>query len=307
MGTNSAALARIWSRAMPNPRRALEEALSPTDLQTLLLEVARARAAGRRPADLVRRWREDRYVRPATVDPRALSKLVAQLCALLPEQFVGIELSPVTPLGTCSVVGPVDQNRVLSTTRGVEVLSDLTNALALEAARRRQPADAPAVHLAACHRVLRMQPFAAPSSQHFQLFALVSSARDSGSGQTEAQLLTQHVRFWSTVLPRLRPGARFEVQLSAYDSVLMRERISDTVLPALEPLPTQVTAFLDATREHGRGYYANAAVRIVGRSGDEPFELGDGGLTTWTSQLLADAKERCLVFCISTERLAAMP
>lgn len=32
-------------------------------------------------------------------------------------------------------------------------------------------------------------------------------------------------------------------------------------------------------------------------------ELGDGGFTTWTAQLANDAKERCLVSCIATERL----
>jgi hypothetical protein len=35
-------------------------------------------------------------------------------------------------------------------------------------------------------------------------------------------------------------------------------------------------------------------------------ELGDGGLTTWTAQLMHDAKERCLVSCIATERLTAL-
>ena len=300
------ALERIWSTAMQDPRRALEETLSPTDLQTLLLGVARARAAQRRPADLLRRWREDRYVRPADVDPRSVSKVVAQLWELLPAQVVGLELSPVTPLGTCAAVAPVDQNRVLSATRGVEVVSDLTNALAIEAAWRRRDSDASDVHLAACHRVLRMQPFTRPNSQHFELFGVVSSARDTGSGRTEARLLVEHIRFWATALPQIRPRARFEVQLTAYDSALMRERLADAVIPALADLPAQVTVTYDDSREHGRGYYTSAALRIVGTTDGTQSELGDGGLTTWTGQLLADAKERCLVSCISTERLAAL-
>lgn len=35
-------------------------------------------------------------------------------------------------------------------------------------------------------------------------------------------------------------------------------------------------------------------------------EVGDGGFTDWTAQLLGDAKERCLISCVSTERLAAL-
>ena len=57
-------------------------------------------------------------------------------------------------------------------------------------------------------------------------------------------------------------------------------------------------------RSHARGYYEGIALRISGHGGD--VELGDGGLTTWTAQLLGDAKERCLVSCIATERLLAL-
>jgi hypothetical protein len=35
-------------------------------------------------------------------------------------------------------------------------------------------------------------------------------------------------------------------------------------------------------------------------------ELGDGGLTTWTAQLTSNAKERCLVSCLATERLTSL-
>ena len=38
---------------------------------------------------------------------------------------------------------------------------------------------------------------------------------------------------------------------------------------------------------------------------DGPQEIGDGGLTDWTARLRADAKERCLISCVSTERWLA--
>ncbi len=62
------------------------------------------------------------------------------------------------PLGTSSAVSTIDQNQVVSTARGTEVISDSTKALALEAAvlRLRHP-QAP-VHLATSHRVVRAQP-----------------------------------------------------------------------------------------------------------------------------------------------------
>ena len=98
----------------------------------------------------------------------------------------------MTPLGTCGALGPVDQNRIVSTIRSSEVVSDPTNVLALEAARQRRstPDD---VHLAAHHRVLRAQRFLPGFSAHFALLALVSSGRDRGSSVTELGLLRRHL------------------------------------------------------------------------------------------------------------------
>jgi hypothetical protein len=57
-------------------------------------------------------------------------------------------------------------------------------------------------------------------------------------------------------------------------------------------------------RTRGRGYYAGFALRIT--TGPGEADLGDGGLTTWTAQLTQNAKERCLVSCVATERLTAL-
>src|SRR5690606_33273566 len=117
----------------------------------------------------------------------------------LPPTFDDVQLSPLTPLGTCSAVAPINQHQVVSTIRGTEVASDPTNELAIEAAVRRR-AGQDRVHLAACQRVVRAQRFDGPGmSAHFELFVLVSSARDSGSGRTEAAMLIEHLRFWQAV------------------------------------------------------------------------------------------------------------
>jgi hypothetical protein len=79
--------------------------------------VARARAGRATPADVMRRWQHDRFVRPAACDPRRVDAIEARLWQLLPAEFTGIELSPVTPLGTCTAVVPVSQNRIVTTVR----------------------------------------------------------------------------------------------------------------------------------------------------------------------------------------------
>jgi hypothetical protein len=283
---------RVWARLPDGARRAIA-ALSPTDLQTLLLAVARDRAASVRPADVLRRWREDRFVRPMRADPRALAALEARLWAALPLEFDAVELSPVVPLGTCTAVANVSQNRIVTTTRSVEVLSDSANALAVEAADRRlrQPAGGE-VHLATCHRLLRAQRFPSGLSSHFRLFTLVSSARDTGTASTQARLLALHLGYWQKVLAGLAGEAQIRI---TYYHAAMRERCAETVRPTESIVE-------GPDRARWQGYYEDAAFVIV--AGDT--ELGDGGVTTWTAQLMGNAKERCLVSCLSTERLLAL-
>jgi hypothetical protein len=127
---------------------------------------------------------------------------------------------------------------------------------------------------------------------HFQLFVLVSSARDTGSGRTEADMLIDHLRFWHDVL-----GDEAQLTFTTFTPSAVRERIDDTVRPALK-----IDLVEDADRTKGANYYSGTALGID-RNG---AGLGDGGFTTWTADLLGDAKERCLTSCISTERLTAI-
>lgn len=287
---------RVWA-AMPSGTRSALAGLPSADLRTLLLTVARDRAATVRPADVVRRWREDRFVRPAGADPRVLAQVEARMWQLLPADVSGVELSPVVPVGTCATVAPVSQNRIVTTMRASEVLSDPTNALAIEAAvRRRRQSE---VHLAAAHRALRAQDFGTGASAHFRLFALVSSARDAGSGSTEARLLIRHLTYWRTVLAELAPAATPQLHVTVFDDRIIGERLADTVRPTLGE--NAVLLVDESERERGRGYYTGCALRITVLGGS--LEVGDGGFTDWTARLSGDAKERCLVSCLATERL----
>jgi hypothetical protein len=104
--------------------------------------------------------------------------------SLLPDGYHPIELSPLSPLGTCSTLAAVDQNKVVATDRNVEVVSDSTNVLALEAALRRREAlretggAESVVRLAASQRQVRAQHYGNPwLSAHFRLLAVVTAGR----------------------------------------------------------------------------------------------------------------------------------
>ena len=300
---SSAVFERVWSRLPDGSREVLETELSPTDLQSLLLSVAQTRAGRVGPAEALRRWKSDRFVRPAMTDPGLLSEIESRLWLRLRDTpFVGLALSPVTPLGTCTSVGAVDQNRIVSTVKSSEVVSDPSNVLALEAAlRRRSGVDQ--VHLASSHRVLRAQRFVGSDAfAHFVIFALVSSARDSGSARTEVQLLIMHLDFWQQVLSDLLGSAWGRFAYTVIDSQSVDHRLIDRVQSALPDVP--LTAYPERTQ--GIGYYRSAAFKIMASVEGAELEIGDGGFVGWTAELIPDAKDRCLISCIAVERLAGL-
>jgi len=294
-------LARIERELdMPGATERLGSRIQQADLHSLLLEVFRRRAAERTPAQVLADFGANRFVRPSTADPRALARFDAAAFAALPPEFEALELSPVCPLGTSSVLATVHQDKALTSIRSVEVLSDATNVLALEcAARRKRSPDS--VHLAASHRHLRTSAFSAPLSfAHFRLFALVSAGRDARGASFHEAALDAHLRFYSQLLSGfLGAAAAVRVAVTDLASPEPRERWRKTY-PGVE------LAF-DQSRPSGRGYYTDVCFKIHARAGTGDWlELGDGGGVDWTRKLLSNAKERLVISGISSERVSAM-
>ncbi|HEX2290779.1 MAG TPA: hypothetical protein VHH53_11440 [Pseudonocardiaceae bacterium] len=151
------------------------------------------------------------------------------------------------------------------------------------------------------------QAFNGPGlSAHFKLFALVSTARDAGSGRVEADMLADHLRYWLRVLGEFVPTRRPRLVFTVFNAPVLTERFTDVIHPALAAESSGVELVADQTRTQGAGYYKQAAIGLRARDGDREVDLGDGGITTWTAALLGDAKERCVVSCVATERLAAL-
>src|SRR5688572_30171380 len=84
---------------------ALSQGLPASAVWSLLLDVLARRAGQRTSVDLLRQWERDGFTRPAPIDQRILIELDKNLLAAA-EGFEALELSPLAPLGTCSVVGP---------------------------------------------------------------------------------------------------------------------------------------------------------------------------------------------------------
>jgi len=168
---------RPWAGANFGPavREALASGLAPSELWSLLLGVLESRARARTPANLREQWKQDRFVQPCAIDQRALLELDRHLFTAAAD-FQAIELSPVAPLGVCLSMAPASQNKIVSTARGTEVVSDPTNVLALECASRLADSTAP-VRLATSHRCTRAQavPKLPGFAAHFRMFCLATA------------------------------------------------------------------------------------------------------------------------------------
>jgi len=262
----------------------LTEGLAGSELQSLLLEVMHVRALARSAKDLVAQYGRDPFCVPAAVDLRAMLTIDSHLLAAA-ERFEAVELSPVAPMGTCSVVGPTHQNRVLSALRATEVVSDPTNVLALECALRLRARPEADLHLATSHRVVRAQPVPKQPgfAQHFRLFVLGSAGIERQDHAFTIETIAMHVR---TILAGL---TRLEQQGYA----LGRRRVEILATPERQGLGNQLAELLEADHRLLEHPYYSGGLRyriwVTAPNGEE-LPIADGGSFDWLSQLASNRR-----------------
>jgi hypothetical protein len=281
-------------------------ALPGSDVTSILLALARRRAATVSPAALLRAHAENRLVRPAALDPRALLACEQHVDELLPDGYERIDLAPVMPLGAAHVLGATPQDWVVSAGRDTEVVGDPTVALALECAARRRalrPGATP-VHLAAVHRALRAQPFPPPLRQHFVLAACCSAGRDKGGHAFDVAVLRDHLALYVGLAVALDVPALL-LTLTPLRGGLAPDQLEELVVAPLAELFPTVRFELDAERQGGEpGYYVRTCFGLWSDEDAGAVNLADGGFTDWCARLLGDRKERLLTSGIGLERLA---
>lgn len=269
---------------------------SPSRTRGELLRLVREQAGRRRPADLLAQYRSDGFVAPSMLDQR-LANTLDRLALEAAEGFDAVLLSPVAPLGVNSVVAPTSQDRTVTTTRGSEVVSDPTNVLALECARRlleSSPTRAQ-VRLATVHQTLRAQGLPNDDgaySRHFRLFALAEAGRGLPDDGFEVEAVAGHVRAYDRLFDACEralgaafPGRRALVRVDARGQAL-----AERVVHRLEEALPHVEVI---TRPLESRYYDGLRVGFGadGRSG-EFVEIADLGRFDWVAQLTSDRRNR---------------
>jgi len=271
---------------------ALARGMPASEVWSLLLSALRERAEQRSAHSLTEQWERDRFVQLSYIDQRTLVELDSHLLAAASD-FEAVELSPLAPLGATSSVALTAQNRVVSTIRGTEVVSDPTNVLALESARRLRQDPTRVVRFCTSHRCVRAQevPKVPGFAAHFRMFCMSSAAHERKDQAFVTDALTHHIRTHLQALDRLEQhGYRFPNRrlrlLATEERAPLARRIADSIgaVPvSMEPLEKQ--------------YYDGLRFMISANSttGDD-IPLIDGGAFDWLHKLAANHK---LVFVAS--------
>lgn len=289
---------------------ALASEMPATSLWSLLLTVLERRAKSRSLPELLRQWEQDDFTAPAPIDQRTLMRVDRRLLEAAAD-FEAIELSPLTPLGTCSAMALASQNKIVSALRGTEVVSDPTNAMALECARRlRQTPDA-VLRLATSQRVVRAQRLpqqeqrlgpARHFRQHFRLFALCTAGREVKDHGLLVTALSEHIHTHLRALDLLAEEG-FPTIARSLRLLATKERA-----PVMERVAAHCTGDVRITQDVLNHPYYSGGLRflISVRAPDFEVPLIDGGAFDWVSRLSANRRHVFVASGMGSQLVPAM-
>ena len=276
--------------------------VSLSQLNTFLLELVRSKVKSITPSSVLEQYESNRFFRPSEIDPIELRKTELKCLQIaMSHSFVPINLSPLAPLGSSSILGPVDQNNVISALRGTEVISDATNILVIQLASefKQHPDRNKILKNATVHRHVRGQSFDNPKfSAHFSTFCMASAGYDSGNFQFELEQLQEHLvvvySCLSDYFSEEQLSLRFYLKKNA--SMLMEKIDSATNMLWSE-------RSIEWVEDEHQTYYQLLQFKVFVKSNGQIYDIADGGFVDWTQQLLQNKKHRCMISGIGIELL----
>lgn len=280
----------------------LARELSGTELNSVLLEVCNHRAASLTAPQLLDQYVNNRLVKPSDIPVLTARKAELQVLELLTRfGFEPIDLSPVTAFGSCSVVAPASQMKILSALRGTEVLADSTNAIALHASHLKRQGRAHddrelVMKYSSISRLLRTQSIRGKGfTPHFRVGCLATCGKDTGDFGFEKTSLLEHMRAMSTLFLDHCKAESVSFRLLARPGYAHGEALINKLEEFIHSSDPGLRfcvvpqAGKQNTYYHGVQYKTDIVVKGI------TYEIADGGFVDWTQQLLQNKKER--MFC----------
>ena len=286
----------------PGLMRVLTEELTGTELNTVLLDVFADATSKLSPPKLLNRYQLNRFVKPSDLPVLELKRMELDVLELFNSfNFQPIELSPVSVLGSCSVVATADQDKILSALRGTEVLADATNSIALHVCDLKQRTknsrdQAEMISFATIQRHVRTPQIAIKGfTPHFKIGCLVTAGTDKGSYSFEKESLRQHIVLMKELYMNYYKvdGIRFRFlcRTNGYDSSeRLAEQVKEFVVTKHPSIVIDVIPKPEKEIDYYKGIQYKVDIDVRGKT----FEIGDGGFVDWTQKILQNKKERML-------------
>ena len=300
-------LARI---GRPDLLEILTRELSSAELNSLLLEVFNQKTQQLSPAELLAHYQKNRFVKPADIDVISLRQLEDSIYTIFQSAgFLPVELSPVAPLGSCSVVATADQNKIISATRHTEVLADATNALALHIAdQKRQSGNQPPAaffRYGTIQRHIRAQalPDIPGFRAHFKIGCLATAGRDTGSFQFEKQAVNEHIAAMTALFQGCLQVDKLWFRLCPRKGYPDPQGFVNQLAEVVQQQQPAVVIEVETGEVGNNNYYKGLQYKVVIEHNGYQLEIGDGGFVDWTQQLLQNKKERMFTTGIGVELL----
>jgi hypothetical protein len=293
---------------IPGLARLLAERLSGSELNSLLLEVFDQRARRGQPERLLQQYRANRFVKPAEGDMIALLRLELDALTFLRDRgFHPLELSPAAVFGSCSIVGTVSQDKIVSAVRNIEIMADASNSLALHIAdtKRSRPANDEPIHLCTVQRHLRSQELKMKGhTAHFKIGCMVTAGKDAGGYTFECASLTGQLSAVCGLLEKWGIGAK-RIKLMQREGYSHPGRLVREVFDRLAKEKGLPEITIDP-EPPPNNYYDGIQFKVIIVVNEQEIEIADGGFVDWTQQLLGNQKERLLICGFGLEWLLKM-
>lgn len=274
--------------------------LSGSGLNSFLLELFKKKSIQTEPSDVLRAYRSNRFTQPSLLD---LVKFKKEELNWLENGagsgFQPVLISPLTPFGTCSTVAPVDQNNVVSSIRGAEVVSDATNVLALKIASDiKNGAGKDTIKYCTTHRHVRGQSFSNPAhSAHFGLYCMATAGKDRGEFKFELENFRDHLEFYFKMM-----SERFNTDdmfLAVYCDDI-EKCFGGKLLPLVEKFTAAHNLKLKKENKLNN-YYDGIQFKFFVKWENNLLDVIDGGFVDWTQKLLSNKKQRLLTSAAGIE------
>ena len=284
----------------------LSNEISSSDFSSLLTEVFALRAENTSSNDMLKLYTQNQYAKPAACPAAQYRKLEADMLFSAEEKGIqSILLSPASLFGCCSIFGAVSQNKVISATRNLEILSDATNMLALYIASGIKDgtfsrSDMP-IHLCTTHRHIRYQAsFDGSRLPHFGIFTMVSAGKSRSSYAVEIEMLLFHLRFYCDYWLKTH-GSVLSVTFNRRGGYKDTDGFFDRMIHAVKENLADMEMLIDE-QENTTTYYQGIQATLTANVHGENIEIGDMGFTDWTQKLLNSHGERLLISAMALDR-----